>query len=75
MPPQRVCAKRATEEDERLIEEMKRAAEKGDMMEGGFASAFVSVLAVAGAVGVVVVLAYLAQPVIQNTIQSFPSAS
>ncbi len=36
--------------------------------------ALLQVLAVAGAVGVIVVLAYLAQPVIQNTIASFPSA-
>ncbi|GLC43241.1 hypothetical protein PLESTB_001495100 [Pleodorina starrii] len=70
----RVHSKRATEEDERLIEEMKRAAEKGGVLESGVADAFVKVLAVSAAVGVVIVLAYLAQPVIQNTVASFPSA-
>ncbi|GIL91024.1 hypothetical protein Vretimale_9471 [Volvox reticuliferus] len=71
----RTYSKRATEEDEKLIEEMKRAAEKGDLLESSAVDALVKVLAVSAAVGVVVVLAYLAQPVIQNTVASFPTAS
>ncbi|GIL50876.1 hypothetical protein Vafri_6841 [Volvox africanus] len=71
----RAQSKRANEEDEKLIEEMKRAAEKGDLLENSAVDALVKVLAVSAAVGVVVVLAYLAQPVIQNTVASFPTAS
>ncbi|GLI60660.1 hypothetical protein VaNZ11_002860 [Volvox africanus] len=73
--PTRAQSKRANEEDEKLIEEMKRAAEKGDLLENSAVDALVKVLAVSAAVGVVVVLAYLAQPVIQNTVASFPTAS
>ncbi len=35
--PQVARAKRATESDEAAIEEMKRAAEKGDLLESGVA--------------------------------------
>ncbi|GFR48200.1 hypothetical protein Agub_g10017 [Astrephomene gubernaculifera] len=68
-------AKRATEEDERLIEEMKRAAEKGDLLEGGFAEVLVKILAVVAILGLFAWLGYLAQPVIDNTVASFPSAA
>ncbi|KAG2448570.1 hypothetical protein HYH02_006461 [Chlamydomonas schloesseri] len=68
-------AKRATDEDEKLIEEMKRAAEKGDMLEGGVAEVGIKILAVAAIVGLIVVIGYLGEPVVENTFGIFPRAS
>ncbi len=42
-PRQVVRSKRATEDDEKLIEEMKRAAEKGDLLESGVADVAIKV--------------------------------
>ncbi|KAG2496242.1 hypothetical protein HYH03_005840 [Edaphochlamys debaryana] len=69
-----VRAKRATEQDEREIEEMKRQAEKGDLLEGGVADVGVKLVAVAGFVATVLLLGTLAQPVIQNIINTFPKS-
>ncbi|PNW88615.1 hypothetical protein CHLRE_01g037200v5 [Chlamydomonas reinhardtii] len=70
-----VQAKRATDADEKLIEEMKRAAEKGDVLEGGVAEVGVKILAVAAIVGLIVVIGYLGAPVAENTFGIFPRAS
>ncbi|KAG2444865.1 hypothetical protein HXX76_001603 [Chlamydomonas incerta] len=70
-----VQAKRATDADEKLIEEMKRAAEKGDMLEGGVAEVGVKVGLIVAIVGLVVVIGYLGAPVVENTLGIFPRAS
>lgn len=68
-------AKRATEADEKLIEEMKAAADKGDLWEGGVAGAAVAVLAVTLAVAFVVVIGFAGEPIVENTVNSFPTAA
>ncbi|PNH10789.1 hypothetical protein TSOC_002422 [Tetrabaena socialis] len=70
----RLNAKRATEADERVIEEMKRDAEKGDMLDGGAADTLYKVFIVSVSVGLVVWLAFLGAPVIEGTLAAFPSA-
>lgn len=60
-------------EDDKVYEQMKKEIESQDIWDSEISSVVIKILIIAASIGTVVLLVYAAQPVITNTINSFPT--